>query len=402
VNKKQSKYLEELSKCVRCGSCKAFCPTYDQEALEATGARGRLMLLRGLASGQIKPSALLNRHIFSCMLCEACGGTCPLGVDIPEAIYHGRTLLYKTDRARRNVRSLTRLSTRWPELSFNILKSGRNVLLPLLFRRGLIPFLPEFRETPLTRTYHVYSAPKKRGRVAVFSGCSVNYLFPHLGEALINVLKEIGYEIIFPKGLGCCGHPLRALGLEEDAVALARKNLGVLRNLKVEAILSLCPTCTLTLRRDYQKIIGDGLENAVDISTFLLDKLETTSPIQKTSVYHDPCHLQYGLGIKKEPREIIRKAGIEILGSEESGCCGLGGLFCFSFRNISDGILKERTAQYMDLNADTIITSCPGCMLQLSRTITDRPVIHLIELLEEAYCFRPSKEKVKKLEKAEA
>jgi hypothetical protein len=27
-------------------------------------------------------------------------------------------------------------------------------------------------------------------------------------------------------------------------------------------------------------------------------------------------------------------------------------------------------------------------MLQLGRTITDRPIIHLIELIEEAYCLR--------------
>jgi hypothetical protein len=35
-----------------------------------------------------------------------------------------------------------------------------------------------------------------------------------------------------------------------------------------------------------------------------------------------------------------------------------------------------------------VITSCPGCVLQLSRSIADRPVLHLIELIEEAYCYR--------------
>jgi len=42
----------------------------------------------------------------------------------------------------------------------------------------------------------------------------------------------------------------------------------------------------------------------------------------------------------------------------------------------------------MATKAATVVTSCPGCMLQLGRTITDRPVIHLIELIEEAYCMR--------------
>jgi Fe-S oxidoreductase len=63
---KQDLYLTELSKCVRCGSCKAICPTYDQVSSEAMGTRGRLSLLLALSSGQIKPSPVLNDRIFSC------------------------------------------------------------------------------------------------------------------------------------------------------------------------------------------------------------------------------------------------------------------------------------------------------------------------------------------------
>jgi Fe-S oxidoreductase len=31
-----------------------------------------------------------------------------------------------------------------------------------------------------------------------------------------------------------------------------------------------------------------------------------------------------------------------------------------------------------------IITSCPGCIMQLSREVKDRPVLHLIEAIEDA------------------
>jgi Fe-S oxidoreductase len=63
MNIDKSKYLEDLSKCVRCGSCKAVCPTYLSDSLEAMGARGRLTLLRGLVSGELKPSPLLNEEL---------------------------------------------------------------------------------------------------------------------------------------------------------------------------------------------------------------------------------------------------------------------------------------------------------------------------------------------------
>ncbi len=398
MSREESKYLEDLSKCVRCGGCKAFCPTYEEDPSESMSARGRLVLLHELTRGRITPSKLLNDRIYGCILCGACSGTCPLGVDITEAIYRGRALLRRNDKRRRYLRSLVKFATRRPELTFKIARMSRHIVLPALLRRGSIPFIPELPETPLKKNEQVFKVPKKKGRVAVFTGCSVNFIFPHLGESLIHVLRKLGYEVILPKGEVCCGTPLRSLGLEKEAEEHAKRNFRVFSRLKVEAILSLCPTCTLALKTDYANTIGRGLENAMDISVFFKDKLRRTESIRKTTVYHDPCHLRYGLGVKAEPREIIKKAGIDLIEPADSGCCGFGGLFCLSSRDMSDKLLVRQTGNLGDAKADTVITSCPGCMLQLGRTISDRPVIHLIELIEEAYCFR-TVEKTEKKEK---
>jgi glycolate oxidase iron-sulfur subunit len=398
VKSRESKYLEDLSKCVRCGSCKAFCPTYEEELSESMGTRGRLVLLHGLASGKITPSPLLNDRIFSCIECGACAGTCPLGVDIVETIYQGRALLSRTDKKRRYLRFLAKFATRWPELTFKIARMGRQIALPSLARRRVIPFIPELPEFPLRKNEQVFKVPKKKGRVAIFAGCSINYIFPHLGESLIHVLQKLGYEVVLPRGEACCGNPLRSLGLEKEAEELAKKNFRTFSRLKVEAVLSLCPTCTFTLKKDYANMTGRALENAMDISVFFKDKLGMTERIRKTTVYHDPCHLRYGLGIKEEPRSVIKKAGMELIEPKASGCCGFGGIFCLSCLDISDKLLARQTGNVTDTKADMVITSCPGCMLQLSRTISDRPVLHLIELIEEAYCFRPE-EKAEKKEK---
>jgi glycolate oxidase iron-sulfur subunit len=128
----------------------------------------------------------------------------------------------------------------------------------------------------------------------------------------------------------------------------------------------------------------------MDISVFLRDKITGLEKIGKTAFYHDPCHLLYGLGVRKEPREIIKKAGLDLLEGEGSGCCGFGGLFCLSYRQTSRNILNTCAGRIISPSPDAVITSCPGCILQLSRIITDRPVLHLIELIEEAYCFRTS------------
>jgi glycolate oxidase iron-sulfur subunit len=181
----------------------------------------------------------------------------------------------------------------------------------------------------------VVTVPNRKGRVAVFTGCSINFIYPQLGESLINVLHTLGYEVILPAGEVCCGAPLRTLGLEEEAAAMAEKNLDLFGKLHVDAVLSLCPTCTLTIKKEYPKLVGRGIENALDISEFITDKLKAfpfsdLSAHIKTAFYHDPCHLKYGLGITKEPRQIIGNAGIDLMDAEENRCCGFAGLFSFS------------------------------------------------------------------------
>jgi glycolate oxidase iron-sulfur subunit len=385
----EEKYIEELKKCVRCGSCKAFCPTYDEDATESMGARGRLSLLLGLASGRLVPSQILNDRIFSCTLCGACTRLCPLGVDIKELIYHGRNILRKSDLMRRPLRILTKFFVKRPKLSFRLLSMSRNISLPLLSRTGLLPFKPELPDRQLRDSVHVVTVQNKKGRVAIFTGCSINFMYPHLGESLVNVLNLLGYEVVLPAGEFCCGAPLRTLGLEDEAVSCAEKNYGLFSKLNVEAVLSLCPTCTLTLKKEYPNLIGRGIDHALDISEFFIGKLDRFSSAGpsgfiRNALYHDPCHLQYGLGIKKEPREIIRSAGVDLLDTDGEHCCGFAGLFCFSNKELSKGFLNKCSQEYGKTEAASIITSCPGCILQLSREIRDKPVLHLIEIIEEA------------------
>ncbi len=388
IQSEDTKFLEDLAKCVRCGSCKAQCPTYGEDPMEPMGARGRLVLLHGLITGKLVPSKLLNDRVFGCVLCGACSASCPVGVDVAGAIYRGRALLADTDRKRRYLRYISRYAARYPDFAFKMARLSRRFLSPWLVKRGLIPFSPELPEAPFRRAEQVLKAPKRKGRVAVFTGCSVNFIFPQYGESLLNVLRRFGYEVILPKGEVCCGAPLRTLGLEKEAVELAKRNCRVFGRLKVDAVLSLCPTCTAVLKYHYADMTGKGIDDAMDVSVFFRDKIGLADSIRKSAYYHDPCHLRYDLGVSREPREIIRKAGLDLVAAGEQGCCGFGGLFCLSCRDISEGLLKRRTAAIAESDPDVVVTSCPGCVLQLGRTITDRPVLHLIELIEEAYCFR--------------
>ncbi|MFA5845265.1 MAG: (Fe-S)-binding protein [Thermodesulfovibrionales bacterium] len=388
---KNSDLLKDLEKCVRCGSCKAYCPTYDEAETEAMGARGRLTLLRELMLHRLKPTPVLNDKIFSCILCGACAGLCPSNVDISEDIYRGRNILRQSDKKRLYLRLLAKFFVQRPALTFRMSQILQYITFPYLAKKGFIPSNFRLPDVPFKDGQQVYKVSKPRGRVAIFTGCSINFLYPHLGVSLINILLKAGYEVVVPSGEVCCGMPLRTLGMEDEAIELAKKNVRIFGKLKVEAVLSLCPACVLALKNQYPKMIGKGINAAMDVSSFLLDKLDLhqLSLIAKrpaTVTYHDPCHLMYGLGVKKQPRELLKTIGINVLEKKQEGCCGSGGLFSLSYRDISNRLLQKQLGSHSETGAGTIVTACPGCMMQLSKAGKDRPVFHIIELIEEAYC----------------
>lgn len=376
--------LNETLKCVRCGACKAYCPTYIEGLSEVFSARGRVVLVRNLLEERLKPSDKLIDDIYSCLLCDACKGQCPLNIDISLIIREARKILAGEDKRRRQLRWLIRILSKYPNFGFQISKLLGSTLYPYLYRKGLIPFRFTMPDAPLKGEYQVLRAEKKKGRVAIFVGCSTNYLFPHIGLSLINLLFRLGYEVVLPKGEVCCGAPFMGLGLQDDAVKMAKKNLSIFGKLNVEAVLTLCPTCLLSIRYHYGDLVGDLIDKAMDASVFIrarLQKIELRVSDIKSITYHDPCHHIHSLGISKEPREILRYAGMEII-ENERGCCGFAGLFSISYRDISKALLQKRLEFFRDPAIEAIVTACPGCILQLSSGIRDKPVYHIVEMIE--------------------
>lgn len=381
----KDKALKDMEKCVRCGTCKAVCPTHECTGVEPLSARGRMVLLSKLCSGEIEASALLSDRLYSCTLCGLCEEACPAGVAVTEAIYEARRELRPSDKKRRFLRRAAGMSVKNLNLGFRTLKlafalTGR--LIPNLLERAEFPFEIELPERPLRSGEKVFKPRgRKKGRVAVFTGCSVNYLHPRLGRSLINVLLAAGYEVVLPPGEVCCGEPLRALGLEEDARRLAQKNLDVFGKLRAEAVVSPCPTCTLALKLHYPGLVGEGLGNAMDVTELLHGSgaKPLAPPAEERVAFHNPCHLGSALGVRKEPGALLRSLGCDVEEPETgASCCG----FSVSLwdQEMSRKLLEETLSHFKD--ARTLVTACPGCMMQLGRAHPN--VRHIIELIEAA------------------
>ncbi len=379
--------------CVRCGACKAFCPTYAETADEVFSARGRVMLLQKECSGEEGFSERFDSSISTCMLCGACNSSCPLGIDLVAAVCEARKKLKDSSRERRLINRAADFIFKDASRSFKLLSLLETLadLLPVhriepfktIKRLGIRPSSNVLRNGPA-----IFKAKNSKGRVAVFAGCTVNYLYPEIGRSLIDALNEINYDVVLQKGESCCGAPLLGLGMEDEAVELAERNIAVFRKLKVEAVLSPCPTCSFFISDVYKRLTGRGIANTVDVSDFFMSKIRDSrravalmSDKNESTVFHDACHAQHFSGSYASSREILKAAGIK-LRKTETNCCGFAGSFSVRHSDLSENILDKRTREYE--GADAIITNCPNCVLQLKRTMRAKNIRHIAEVICEA------------------
>jgi len=389
---KQSNDLSEASRCVRCGICKTLCPTYLTTHNETMGARGRVTMLGELDMKRLAPTRALAEMIYSCMLCGACKNLCPTGIDIPEVIYQGRALLKNSYSRGRFLRKAFTLSMSRLDTIFAIMKGCQKILYRPLYKSGIVGYIPEIASKPFKKNVQVYKNKKKTGRVAIFAGCSVNYFYPDLGNALSRILLSMGYEVVVFKGELCCGAPLRSLGLEEEASVLAKKNIEHFSRVRAEAIISMCPTCTMVIREQYPLLTDKTIINILDVNEFLIrsNAAENLEISPATVTYHDPCHLSFGLGVRDKPRHILKNIrGIEFVEMKHADeCCGFAGLFSLQYKKMSRSIGKKKVDHIADTRAETVVTSCPGCIMQLEalkrETGSKFEIKHIIEVIDEA------------------
>ncbi len=378
-----------LENCARCGSCKARCPVYEITRNEAFSPRGRLMLLKGLAEGEIPPTMGLLKRLWSCALCGQCDVSCPVGIRPTTFIYRGREELRKLDTERLLLRTALRMSLRQPVLGLRaarFLGGLRYGFVKKVLPAGFSDFAARIPERRLGGEMQVIGPRKPAGRVAVFAGCTANYLMPETGEALVAMLVSMGYEVVMPRGEVCCGMPLKSLGLVREAERFAAKNIEIFGKLNVEAVIIPCPTCADMIKNRYPELAGVGIEKATDSAMFFLKKLAEGGrpdagqrPFTDLMVWHEPCHLKHGLGFNAGP--MLDLLGIERPGDE--GCCGLGAYL--TDRGMSEELLSRRVGVYSRLTKGTgrVVTSCPGCRIQLERG--GIKTAHILEVIEERF-----------------
>lgn len=410
---------EMLQLCVKCGRCRAICPVFKAVGAEPAAARGKLALLEAWIKKREQLGYARLREVVSlCLLCGRCTANCPNGAGAKEAVELARSILAQENGLAWPKKLLSSFSSTEREARDPWIKRA-GLLQRLLMRelpreRGLVlrlggTRLGEIWAPKLRPPFFLERHPEKQGSaqrcVGLFVGCTIHYLAPEVGDAALKILGRMGYEVLIPKGQGCCGLMAMGMGDKERACLLARKVVEQFDGEKLEAVLVPCASCAYQLTKGIPHLLSEDplaarakllAQKVKELSVFLAGEgwlsvfpREKGNSFRGSVAYHDPCHLGAGLGIRGEPRKILKKLSKwsfkEMEGADE--CCGMGGSFRLFHPEVSARISREKLKRVRQAEVDAVATTCMGCWMglkeMLHRESREIQVKHICELVWE-------------------
>jgi len=98
--------------------------------------------------------------------------------------------------------------------------------------------------------------------------------------------------------------------------------------------------------------------------------------------YHAACSLQHGQQIKSLPKDLLRRAGFEVVEPADSHlCCGSAGTYNLMQPAISAELKSRKIGTLEAVRPEVIAAGNIGCMMQIGSG-SEVPVVHTVELLD--------------------
>jgi glycolate oxidase iron-sulfur subunit len=258
-----------------------------------------------------------------------------------------------------------------------------------------------FADRKIETPPHTAAVGTTRLRVGVVTGCVQRAFFGAVNRATARVLAAEGCEIHAPLVQGCCGALALHAGEDDTARAFARQLIATFEPLNLDVIAINAAGCGSAMK-EYGHLLRDDPQWAERARAFaakvkdvseVLAGLEPRAPRRTMNLrvaYHDACHLAHAQGIRSEPRQALASVpGITLIPFAEGEiCCGSAGIFNLVQPEMAATLGDRKAAHINDAAPDVVVTSNPGCILQI-RAAAERGghsyrVMHLVELLDAA------------------
>ncbi len=410
-------YAGAVEMCNGMGACRkltgTMCPSFMATRDEEHSTRGRANLLRAALSGKLPEGTITDKRLYEamdlCLECKACKSECESGVDMAKLKYEFLDNYYKTNkRPFRNkffahIARYSRAGSKFAPLANLGAASpvGRFLSSAIL---GVHPSreLPRLATTTLAQwfnyrhTARIKGTPK--GTVALFNDTFMNYNYPEIGIAAVELLEAAGYRVQLANA-DCCGRTMISKGLLDEAASQARYNVDRLYPFADQGvpIIGCEPSCLLTFRDEYPEFCQGQRAAKVAEHSYLIDEfiamlaergdldLEFTD-LEKKILFHGHCHQKSLVGTAPSLAALRLPAGyqVELI---NSGCCGMAGSFGFEKEHydismaIGEQVLfptiRERGPEW------EVAVMGVSCRQQVEHG-AGRPARHLVEVLRDA------------------
>jgi L-lactate dehydrogenase complex protein LldE len=235
-------------------------------------------------------------------------------------------------------------------------------------------------------------------RVALFVTCLVDFYRPSIGFAAIRLLEKHGCVVEVPAAQICCGQPAYNSGDRADAKRIAAQAIDSFEG--YEHVVVPSGSCGGMIAEHYPLLFADEpamaqraqhlAKRTHELVSFLADVLGVGSVDAEwpgTATYHDGCSGLRELGIKEQPRTLLRSVrGLELVEMRDTEvCCGFGGTFCVKYPGISDHMVGDKVKAAAATGAELLLAGDLGCLLNIAGKIKRQglpiEVRHVAEVL---------------------
>lgn len=341
----------------------------------------------------------VDEWVTYCNQCRRCQVACPYGVEVAEIILKAQ-LKYGREHFSplsshlfANAYYFSKICSLMAPV-VNRLLTSRVVGKTLgLLGVSTKPPLPEFRFLNLERRIR----KKGKGRkVVFFHGCHLGFNRPDIGTKVRDLLVIAGCKVVIPRQV-CCGLPAMGNGDMGMARKFALKNTSILTRYIDRGfdVVYACPSCGLTLTRDYPGILDVAgakkiAENTYNVHEYILPLLaerlaashaSSLGRLDKSVAYHIPCHLR-ALGIGYPAARIFEMIEGLTFTVLDDDCCGLSGTYGLKRKNAltASRLGAAIGRKIRETEAQLVASDCGACRIQLSHH-TGKELLDPVEII---------------------
>lgn len=239
-------------------------------------------------------------------------------------------------------------------------------------------------------------------RVALFSTCIGDALFPDAHKASALVLSRLGYDVVFPEGQTCCGQMHVNTGYQEQAVPIIQTYADAFADPSIDYVVAPSGSCAGAVREQHvrlaerygNKALVDGATQAAnktyELTEFIVDVAGVTNlgaffPHRVT--YHESCHSRRFLKVGDRPYKLLEAVeGIELVDLPNvEECCGFGGTFSVKLPEVSAAMVSDKVRHIKDSKAEFVTAGDSSCLMNIagamSRQHNGIRALHIAEIL---------------------